>query len=437
MGFANTGSPNQTQAKLPSFEVHPELLEAPAKAAKEIANLDELLALVRSVPARVQFARGEQRSAQGQAQQALGAFLPRARATGKPMYDAPLDSTVPLPPGFDAPRDAQSLQNQLSVTTPVFAPSRLLDWQAARLGAQASESELHRTQQETLVRILQASLEVQRTHKSAMLFRSGYKDALVRVDLAQRRVDNGDATILDLLRVQQDAENSRAALVASDGQLWRAYEDLGRELGLYQPTSFKNLDLDVTKALGPFCRKRQEGEGNADVEAAQRRLALADKRVASADWSALPTLDAQALATHAVNREGSTLGVAVLGVVTVPVFDWTAFAGQRIAARGERDKAITARDMALGELGTTVRVSARDVLAADRVRDVRLSAQRLAASAEALAQANYDNGWVTSFELITAAAQRRQAEQDLLNANYEALRTHIASSVAQGFCSWD
>jgi outer membrane protein TolC len=302
---------------------------------------------------------------------------------------------------------------------------------------EASALEVRMAENQQTQRILLAVLEVQNAHAASVLTRGSYKESLERVAFAQKKVEAGDGTVLDLLRMQQDAESARANLVSSDEALRRSYERLGLALGVMDSVSLKTMNLDLNAMVHGACKRRGTGTERPDVEAAKKRLEAAQERLRSVRWALAPTLDVSGYLSQFVAGNESSLGVSVFGLLSVPIFDGGAIYGRRRAAEGQEAQALAQWETLRREATFSRQSAERDVESSERVREARQSGKVLALAAEEMARSTHASGWVTTFELITAAAQRRQAEREWLQAEFDTQRAKIVEWVSASTCTWE
>ena len=175
--------------------------------------------------------------------------------------------------------------------------------------------------------------------RAAELNRVGLRQALERAALAQRTFELGAAHQLDVVRVRQDVEVAREALVSGDEQLRRAREALGLALGQDQAVGVS--PPPPARRAGGLHRdellRRLDALGIARICVAAReqvKAARASREQASAGY--LPTLGLQSsvfgLTTSPYLGRIATWNIAA--VLSVPIFEGGLRAGLVRERRG-------------------------------------------------------------------------------------------------------
>src|SRR5262249_1801101 len=110
---------------------------------------------------------------------------------------------------------------------------------------------------------------------------------------------------LDVVRAQQDVENSRSNLVTGDESLRQAREALGLALGVPEPigvTPDVNID-GLERTAMRACQVAPSLDSRADVVAARRKLDVAKRNVQNIYYDFLPTLNAQSTIATTSNSQ--------------------------------------------------------------------------------------------------------------------------------------
>ncbi len=280
-------------------QVNDPMLAPPPAAQRLVESWQQALAWARERSTDLRSAQANVQRAEGRWRQSLSAVLPNARMSASVTVDA-LHPDVPTTP---AGTPLQQAGEGIRPTAPLGAGTvsltqSLVDlgaWrglasaEAAEDGAQASLRDVQRRLTLGLARALVATVAVER---AAELNRVGLRQALERAALTQRSFELGAGTQLDVMRVRQDVEVAREALVSGDEQLRRAREALGLALGFEGPIGvspslqLQSLVTDTQNVCAPL---DAVGE-RPDLVAARAQLESAreSRRQASAGY--LPTL---------------------------------------------------------------------------------------------------------------------------------------------------
>ncbi|MFP2913696.1 TolC family protein, partial [Pyxidicoccus sp. 3LFB2] len=146
----------------------------------------------------------------------------------------------------------------------------------------------------------QALVRVSAQERLADVNRINLRTALERLALAQRRLELGAGTRLDVVRVQQDAESARTQVVTGDERLRQARESLGLALGTPGAVGMaRGVALDtLLEGARRDCQPLQDLDSRADVAAARSRLTVAERQVTEVKTQYAPTVtvDSTALA---------------------------------------------------------------------------------------------------------------------------------------------
>lgn len=291
--------------------------------------------------------------------------------------------------------------------------------EAARHGVRVSEEERRRTANDVASAVASLYVAVLATHAQVDETNANVELFARFAESAQRQLDAGVTTRVDLARAQVQLARQRDALVASRDQESRARLAFLQAIGA-------PLDADL-ELLDPLLEQRGEAPalaqalaearaGRPELRAADERLRGAEADLGSARARRLPTLSLQALAEYSGNYFNNLL--------------WTRAVGLQLALPLDLDRAIAAQvaqaDVRLAELRVerqdlqrTVEREVRDALLAyDTARSrVELAERNRGLAAEELehARSRFESGVSNALEVdnaqtaVTAAADRRVA----------------------------
>jgi outer membrane protein TolC len=207
----------------------PMLAPAPP-ASKQVGTWEEALGLMRERSTDLRIAEANVQRAEGRWRQALSVLLPNGRVSVGAALDV-LNPDTPVGltgvPALVQPGSARRPTVPLGTGT-VSVTQSLVDFSAwrglssasaAEDSAQANLQDVQRRLTLGLGRTLVATVAAER---AAEINRVGLRRALERAALAQRSFELGAGTQLDVVRVRQDVEVARQALISGDEQLRRA-----------------------------------------------------------------------------------------------------------------------------------------------------------------------------------------------------------------------
>jgi multidrug efflux system outer membrane protein len=456
--------PSTTPVEIPPAPTVNDPMLAPVPpASKSIASWEEALAYVRSRSTDLRIAYDEVLRAEAQQRVALAGALPSVTATGNLTHNIFVERTESkLQPfevlGADGKPVAlqggpyfarsQALQNpavddigtgNLNVTQPLLA---LRAWhnigtaKEAKVAAQLSMDDLKRV---VALGVANALVGVVTAERIAELNRIGFRSALERLSLTQRKRALGAANGLDVIRAQQDVETARGTLVTGDESLRQSRESLGLALGM--PTqigvsasiNINGLEADAMRA----CRAAPSIDDRSDVLAARKRMDVAKRNVDDVKLQFMPTVNAAtnlgAVTTPGV-KPNPTWNIQAL--LTIPIWDGGARYGFLRDNRAQFDEAEQNLEALRRKATIEVEQARRNVKVAEDSRKVAADARALAAETDRLTQTAYREGQGTSLELVIAASALRQAEVNLALQDFNLVKARILAILALANCPW-
>lgn len=439
-------------------EVSDPLLVPVPPAPVQVGSWDEALELLRqrSTDLRVALARVE--SAAGLRRVALAGLLPSVGGSAGVQYNVLDPGSTPFlgggiggggigggvgggVGGGDGPRPT----SPLGIAT-VTASVPLLDWSAlqslrsasaSRRAAELSLEEMRRQLTGALARTLARLVSAERL---AEVNRVNLRSALERLALAQRRLELGAGTQLDVIRLRQDAESARSSVVSGDNTLQQARDALALLLGLEQPVGLaRNVSLEELLVRGQReCRSLQSLEKRPDLAAARAQLEAAGHDVAAARAQYLPTLEAQSTVVGLTVDPGfARVPVWNIGaVLSLPFYEGGARGGRVRQARAQEEavrQEVVERQRAVS---VEVRQARREVDVARAGQEIAARARELAAENDRLTRRAFEVGTGTSQELVVSAAALRQAELNLVVSEVQLFQARIEAFLAEAACDW-
>lgn len=328
----------------------------------------------------------------------------------------------------------------LSSSVPVVDLRGFTALGTARESQRTAVLSLAETRRQLTGQLTGALVSVASFERLAEVNRVNLRTALERLALAQRRLELGVGTQLDVVRVQQDAETARDAVVTGDERLRQARESLGLALGFSGPVGLAQ-SRDVTAIISQArhsCRQLETLDSRPDLAAARSRLTVAERGVTEVQRQYYPTLALQSTAVAITVDPGFAqvptwnIGAALV----LPFFDGGVREGRLRQARAEAE---IARQAVVGlERSASVQVlqARRAVEVAQAARDIAVRARDLAEESDRLTRRSFEVGSGTSLELVQSAGALRQAELQLVVREFQLQEAKVTAFLAEAACDW-
>jgi outer membrane protein TolC len=409
-------------------------------AARLVASWDEAVALFEHRSTDLRVAAAEVARAQGQRRTALAALLPTLDGTAQASF-----SLLPAPAGLD-PTSAAYLGFGNSQALTLAATLSLVDLRTWNALAQAADAErvatlsLADARRLLLLDLAEALLTAVSSERVAELARAGLRDALERLQLAERSSRAGAGSELDVSRARQDVEVARAPVVAGDEAVRQAREALGLVVGLPEQVGLApGFQLDgLADRVAGRCRGLASLESRADVRAARARVDVAERGTLGVKAQYLPSLGLRSTAQLYV-VPGSTGALLLptwnlLAVLSVPLWDGGARYGGVRAAAAVAEQARAREDQVVRAARVDLDRARRGVEVAEAARQVAARALEYASRSDQLVRKSFGGGLGTSLELVTAAAALRQQQLTLAVRESDVLRARVVALFALAEC---
>ncbi len=442
-------APETARAPFQAVIDDPALAPAPRPAA-ELHSWQEARDLLESRSTDVRSAVASVQRAEGRSRQALASLLPTGRVQGGFGYDL-VNPDVPALGAVGAGGATIAVaQQKVKATIPVggialnasVAIVDLASWMnlgSAHDGVESArftEADVRRRVVQSLSRTLVAVVAAERT---ADLNREGLRLALERAALTTRLEQLGAATVLDVVRIQQDVEVARTALLGGDEQLFRSREALGQLLGFDgQAGVVAGFDVAglVDDIQGDGCT-RITAQQRDDIAAAQKQVDLAQASRNQSVWGYAPRLDLNTSAAALTTTPGPlALGTWSIGaVVSLPIWE----GGLREGLVDERSAVVR---QAQENAEATRRAADIDVVRSSRYEatarslyETSVRSRALAAKADHLTRRSFEIGRVGSLELVQTANVLRQAELVLAAREFDWAQARLDSFLTAARCT--
>jgi outer membrane protein TolC len=427
-------------------QVNDPMLAPPPPAPRVVVDWQQALAWARERSTDLRGAQANVQRAEGRWRQSLSAVLPNARLSASLTLDALHPDTppfvgAPTQPAADGRGPSVPLgTGTLAVTQSLVdlgAWRGLSSAEAAQDGAEASLRDVQRRLTLGLARAMVATVSVER---AAELNRVGLRQALERAALTQRSFELGASTQLDVVRVRQDVEVAREALVSGDEQLRRAREALGLALGFEEPVGVSpSLSLDglVTDTRNVCAPLDTLGE-RPDLVAARAQLESAreSRRQASAGY--LPTLGLTSNLNGFTTEPGfgrlATWNIAA--VLSVPLWEGGLRQGVVAEREGAEQQAAAALERTRRDVELEVARARRGVEVAEALVKTATESRALAERTDQLTRRAFEVGRGGSLELVQSAAALRRAELTLALREFELVQARLDAFLTEARCDW-
>lgn len=455
-GAAAQQQQQQPTAVPPPFqpEVSDPMLAPVPPAPVQVGSWDEALALLRQRSTDLRTALARVEAAAGQRRAALGGLLPTVGGTVSVQYNV-LSSTTPILGGGiggggtgggvtggttgDFKTTSPLGTAVLTAAVPLFDLRALRNLRAADATREAAGLSLDETRRQLTGALSRALARVASSERLAEVNRVNLRAALERLALAQRRLELGAGTQLDVIRLRQDAESARSAVVSGDESLRQARDALGLVLGMDGPVGLtRDVSLEELLQHGQReCRRLENVEARPDVAAARAQLEAAERSVSAARAQYWPTLEAQSTALALTVDPGfARVPVWNIGaVLTLPFYT-----GERAGlVQQARAQAETVRqDVVSRQRAVSVEVAQtrREVDVAQAEQEIAARARELAAENDRLTRRAFEVGTGTSQDLVVSAAALRQAELNLVVSQFQLFQARIEAFLAEAACDW-
>ncbi len=448
---ATTAAPAAPSAKAapPPIEVRDPLLTPAPPATHVLGGFRDALSLVASRSVELTVALQEIERAEGITRQALGAALTTVTATGTLKHDfirkdvssvdyaasaqsgSVVNSATTLPP---SPTAVASI----TASQPVFAPRAWHLIGTTRRSVEVARLSSENVRRTILAAVANAIVGVVTAERVAEINRVGLRTALERLELTTRRARLGSGTRLDVVRAEQDATSARAQIVTGDESLRLAREALGLTLGSSEAYGvLPSISIDgVEQALHDACRPGTP-DTRPDVLAAQASVEVADRTVHEAKLGFSPTAAVSSTLSTSSEQLVNTLHYAwsIQAVLSVPIWDGGSRYGEIRAAKASAESQRARLDGARRQANLDTVQAVRSVVVADQARAQSTSTRDLAREISRLTQTAFESGAATSFELVDAGRQLRQAELDLVLKEFSLVKARMAALLAAATCS--
>jgi outer membrane protein TolC len=454
--FAQTSSPAGTPGAPPTLPPPPAvddpMLAPPPPPKRVLQSWSEAVAFLRTRSTDLRIALDQVLMAEAQSRVALAQYLPQIAGSGYYAHQLVTHTAAsPLPVLVGSGLVVGEVS---TLTVPISniwggtlqAQQSILDVSALdrigidRLGEDASRLSVDDKKRALVLALGNQIVAVVTAERGAEINRIGLRVALEQRELVMRQQNLGGATLIDLVRADENAADARATLVTGDESLREAREALGLALGIAEETGVApGVNVNgVAEEARSSCRPVQALDDRPDVAAARVELEVAKRNLRNVWYGFLPTVTAASTvsATSVVPVGYPNPTWSIQGLLSIPIWDGGARYGALRLTRATEDVAAQQLE-ALRRQGTLqVELAQRQLVVAELSDKVAREQRDLAAKNERLTQIAYLAGQGTSFELVTASEAHRQAELNLAFRDFEIVKSRLFAMLALSTCPW-
>ncbi len=434
--------PADALPELPKVEVSDPLLAPIAPAPHVLASFHDALTTIAARSLDLAIAQQEVERAEGSSRQALAGALTTVNGSASITENLLGGGTQTVNGVPVTTNNGPTGTISLSASQPILAPRAWYAIKTAKLNVKAVQQSTDDKRRTILAQVASSIVAVYTAERVAEINRVALRSSLQRLNLAERKSRLGDGTRLDVLRAQQDAAVARGQLIAGDESLRKTREALGLALGSNDPWGVPTtISLDeMQQALGGSCQTGNI-EDRPDVAAARTSLEIAQRGITDSKLAFSPTAVVQSSASASKGpsstfNDGNQTSWSISAVLNLPIWEGGARYGTMRIARANAEQAKLRLEAARRNANIDANQALRSVSVAEQARVVSEQNRDLAREAARLAERAFAAGAGTSFDLVDAGRQERNAELDLAVKEFDLIRSRIASLLATANCNY-
>jgi outer membrane protein TolC len=341
--------------------------------------------------------------------------------------------------GGKIPNPATTWNLGASLNAPIFAPRNWFDYKTTRREIERAELQTENAERLIIGGLAEAIVTVVTTERLSEVTRVNLAAALSNLELNRRRARLGSGNAVDVLRSEQDVQDSRAQVVTADEALRRAREALGMALGFPEAWGVPpHIKLDeLRKDARQTCSQDSQVQDRADIRAAAAGAAIAERNLESVSYGFLPTANLVSIFTYNsyrsfTNRKRSQWTIG--GTLTWHLYDGGRRYGERTLNRSLFEQ--SEQQLVQAERNAQIEVvqAIRGVHVAEQSLQVAEESQRIALDNAKLARSKFVNGTGTSFDMVDTQRTARQTKIDVTVREFELLRAEIIAYLSLASC---
>lgn len=412
----------------------------PASAASGL-GLDGAWQLAKAHDPTYQAALSERDA--GQANRALGRapLLPQISASiGRNKTTGTLESPSSSGGVVSTDLDYIARTNQIQLSQSLFDWSKIAGMRQGNARADYSLALFDTKARDTATRLVSRYLQTLLSRQNVTLAENRLAADEQNIDIARRRYQGGEGTVTDVEEATSRRDLSRADLIQARDALVVARRELQEMTGAPVlaihdlAPDFRPRPLDPP-ALEAWLARAQAA--NADVQAGQQSLRVADREVDKAFGGHLPTVGG--VAYRSVNQSDSisTLNqesyLTAAGVqISVPIFSGGQTQAQVRQARHNRDQTGHQLEATREKVAVdTTRQYQGVVSGAERIAALETAVNTSAQALEAMRK-SYIGGTRSITDILDAQDQLYKAQRDLIQARLQYVNARIGLDAVAG-----
>jgi NodT family efflux transporter outer membrane factor (OMF) lipoprotein len=294
--------------------------------------------------------------------------------------------------------------------------------EAARATAQAAEANLADTQVSLTAEVAQAYVNVRDRQRRIALNRQSIAMQEQMLALTRQRYDRGTASRLDVERLSNQLESTRADVTPLSAELEAYLDELatltGDEPGALDATMAEAQPLPLPPAQVAIGDPAALLQRRPDIRAAERTLAADTAKIGQAEAARFPKLSIMGIIGIGGTQPGDLTKLDDFTALVAPQLSWDFLDFGRNAAKVKQAEGV--RDEAEAKYRSAVLAALRDAEdSLSRFRYRRLTVATLARAkaaadeAATLSRQRYAAGTATLIDLLDAERQQIEAEQSL------------------------
>ena len=306
---------------------------------------------------------------------------------------------------------------QLNLSQPLFYFGKLRSTLAvAKVGEQEARAAYTTSELDILHGVAKAYLNVLGAKAQLEVVAVRRKAAERFLEDVKSKLAEQSATQLDLLRAQAELQGVIPDSLQIESEYQRAMELLDGQLGLDPRTPLTLADLERPVIPGDLAG--QPRSEVAQLEEQEKALRINDRILAS---ELRPKLDFNASYGYQAGRTDYLFkepydAWRVSLTLKVPIFDGLRSSGKRAQNRAQLEQVHEAKVDAQRQIQVQQQSARRELIKAQSLVDAATQAHEAGAEALRVSHESYDQGLITSLDLLQAERQERQLESQRVRA---------------------
>jgi len=322
------------------------------------------------------------------------------------------------------------LSANLTLTIPLLAPSRWVQWSQAKANLKTAEAGNQDVSRTVALAVARAYLAVVAQKRVVEINARALATDRAHYDYAHTRLVGGVGNRVDDVRAAQQVASDEAQLATSYTGRARAREALAVLIGEAQPVDV----YDDVALAGTSTDPEAAIAQRKDVAAAKARLRVAEK-VKSESWADYtPSLNGQFIPFYQNPSSFTTpeTGWQALVVLSFPLVEGGLRRGQSQERAALVAEARSQYEALLRQTRSDIRVAVEEIRRADQAMKSAANAAKLAREALGLADLAYRAGATTNLEVVDAERRARDADTAAVIAEDNARQARLDLLAAAG-----